>query len=90
MACAFIFQNQNQQFLTKSNEWVDGSESQTLLKTLFKDEALNIKAEHSVKNPELRLSIVNCELNAKGHPQVRVATNEESAPTQESSAPAGN
>jgi hypothetical protein len=76
MASAFIFQNQNDQFLNKNNEWVDGSESQSLLKTLFKDEALNIKAEQSVKNPELRLRIVSCNISDKGHLQFGVTHQE--------------
>lgn len=74
MPKAFIFQNQHQQYLNKSSEWVDGSESQALLKTLYKDEALNIKAEQSVRNPELRLSIVPCTLNTKGHPELSAPT----------------
>lgn len=73
MTEAFLIQNQHQQFLDKHGTWVDGSEAQTLYKTAHKDEAINIKVEHSVKDVELRLSIVSCKLNEKGFPIVEHA-----------------
>ena len=77
MSSAYIFQNQHQHFLSKSGEWVDGREGQALLKTFYKDEALNTKVEQTVKNPDLRIRIVECELNSRGLPQLNLPKEEQ-------------
>lgn len=68
MTAAFIIQNQHHFFLSKNGEWLDGREANALYKTIHKDEAINMKVEHSVRDPNLRLRIVDCSLNDKGLP----------------------
>jgi len=87
MSEVFILQNQHQQFLDKSGLWVDGSEATALAKTNHKDEALNLKAEQSVRHPELRIQILSCPTNHKGQPKIDVPdmaeTNEPLCDTEE-------
>lgn len=66
MSEAYILKNQFDLFLDKHGEWVDQAEPSSLYRTVHKDEAINIMVEHSVKNPDLRIKIETCELNAKG------------------------
>lgn len=66
MTTVFIIQNHDQTYLTKQGEWVDGSEASALFRTAHKDEAINMKVEQSVRNPLLRLNVVDAKLNAKG------------------------
>lgn len=67
MSELYIIQNQHNLYLDKHGEWVDGSESQSLFRTAHKDEAINIKVEHAVRSPDLRLSLVLASTNEKGH-----------------------
>lgn len=67
MTDLYIIQNQYQQFLAKHGEWVEQAQGPGLYRTAHKDEAINMKVEQSVRNPELRLTIVLCALNDKGH-----------------------
>ena len=71
MTEAYVIQNQHAHFLNKSGEWGNGQENTTLYRTLHKDEAINVKVEQSVRNPDLRLKVVTCALNAKGQPQIQ-------------------
>ena len=66
MTEVFIIQNHDQNYLTKQGEWVEGSDANQLFRSPYKDEAINMKVEQSVRNPELRLSIIACQLNDKG------------------------
>lgn len=66
MSDVYIIRNQDDLYLSKQGEWVDGSESQSLFRTSHKDEALNVKVELSVRTPQLRLTIVPSALNEKG------------------------
>lgn len=58
MTEVYIIRNQHQLYLDKQGAWVDGSDSHQLYRTRFKDEAINTKVELSVRQPELRLTLV--------------------------------
>jgi hypothetical protein len=58
MTEVYIIRNQHQLYLDKQGAWVDGSDSHQLFRTRFKDEAINTKVELSVRQPELRLTLV--------------------------------
>lgn len=66
MAEVFIIQNHDQTYLSKHGDWIDGSQANQLFRSHHKDEAINIKVEQSVRNPQLRLSIISGQLNEKG------------------------
>lgn len=68
----YVIQNQHKLFLDKHGEWVDGSDSQTLYRTAHKDEAINVKVEHAVRSPELRLTLVPVTTNERGRLQITV------------------
>lgn len=71
MSEVYIIRNQDQLYLSKQGEWVDGSDSQSLFRTAHKDEALNMKVELSVRDPKLRLNLVTVVLDEKGHLALR-------------------
>jgi len=64
----FILQNQDGYFLSKSGDWVDGREPNTLFRTLHKDEALNQLFESNSQDYSLRITIFDCEANSKKQP----------------------
>jgi len=66
----FILQNQDGYFLSKSGDWVDGREPNTLFRTLFKDEALNQLFESNSQDHSLRITIFTCEANTKKQPVI--------------------
>jgi hypothetical protein len=67
MSEVYIIRNQGHLYLNKQGEWVDGSDSHGLFRTVHKDEALNMKAELSVRDPHVRLTLVTGTLDVKGH-----------------------
>ncbi|MBC6906245.1 hypothetical protein DWB84_12305 [Saccharophagus sp. K07] len=67
MSEMYIIRNQDHFYLSKQGEWVDGSDSHGLFRTAYKDEAINVKVELSVRDPHLRLTIVPGVLDEKGH-----------------------
>lgn len=67
MSEVYIIRNQDHLYLNKQGEWVDGSDSHGLFRTVHKDEALNMKAELSVRDPHVRLTLVIGALDEKGH-----------------------
>lgn len=75
----YVIQNQHKLFLDKHGEWVDGSDSQTLYRTAHKDEAINVKVEHAVRSPELRLTLVPVTTNERGRLQITVEAASETA-----------
>lgn len=81
MTEVFIIQNHDQAYLGKHGDWIDGSEANHLFRSLHKDEAINMKVEQSVRNPQLRLSVIPCQLNEKGQLQL---TATEASPTIDS------
>lgn len=74
MASVFVVKNQSGFYLSKQQEWVDGSDSQALYRTLHKDEAINTVFEVSSRDIYLRAEALVCECDEKGHPRVDVAT----------------
>lgn len=67
MSEVYIIRNQDNFYLDKQGEWVDGNDSHRLFRTAYKDEAINVKVELSVRHPQLRLTIVSGVLDEKGH-----------------------
>ncbi len=78
MTEVYIIRNQDQLYLDKQGEWVDGSESHSLYRTAYRDEAINTKVELSVRHPQLRLTIVAGALDERG--QVALAASEAMTP----------
>lgn len=65
---AFILQDQHEQYLNKSLEWVHGCDANQLFKTPHRDVALNQLMELNAKDIQLRAQIISCELNTSGNP----------------------
>lgn len=70
MTNVFIIQNQNGLLLSKQGDWVDGVNAGQVYRTLYKDEAVNVKVELSVRDPGLRLRILSCAAPDKGQLQL--------------------
>lgn len=83
MTSVFVVKNQLGQYLNKQQEWVDGSDSHTLLRTLHKDEAINTVFEVSSRDIYLRAEAFACELDAKGNPIVDKAPAENTIASEE-------
>jgi len=66
----YILHNQDGYFLTKSGDWADGRELATLYKTIHKDEAINQLFEVNSKDYNLRISLLECEVNSKKQPLI--------------------
>lgn len=64
----FVVKNQHGLYLSKQQEWVDGTEAQALYRTRHRDEAINTVFEVSSRDIYLRAETVVCELDAKGVP----------------------
>lgn len=58
MLPVFLLQNQHDQYLGKSGEWLSGADSKTLFRTQHKDEAINQKVEVAVKQADTRVQIM--------------------------------
>ncbi|WP_299594050.1 hypothetical protein [uncultured Microbulbifer sp.] len=70
MSHVYVLTNQHQQFLSKSNEWIDGRENNKLFRTEHKDVAINQMFEANTRNVSLRIELLECPLDTKKHPQV--------------------
>lgn len=70
MSHVYVLTNQQQQFLSKSNEWIDGREAGKLFRSEHKDVAINQMFEANTRDVSLRIELLQCELNGKGQPQV--------------------
>ncbi|SHF27455.1 hypothetical protein SAMN04487965_1806 [Microbulbifer donghaiensis] len=70
MSHVYVLTNQYQQFLSKSNEWIDGREASRLFRSEYKDVAINQMFEANTRNVSLRIELLQCELNPKGQPQI--------------------
>ncbi len=64
---AFILQNQHEQYLDKSLEWVNGCNVNRLFQSPHKDVALNQLMELNAKDIQLRATVITCELNTTGN-----------------------
>ncbi len=66
MSDVYILKNQYDLFLDKHGEWVDQADPSVLYRTVHRDEAINVKVEHTVKHPDLRIQVQACALNERG------------------------
>jgi hypothetical protein len=72
MSKVFIIKNQDDFYLTRQNEWNNGSEAALLFKTPHHDIALNTLIELNSKDIHLRGVIMEVETSDKGLPIVEV------------------
>lgn len=70
MSELFILQNQDNLFLNKQKDWVDGRDLNSLFKTTYKDEAINQMVEVSSKDYRQRIKVLQCSANEKGLPNI--------------------
>ena len=70
MSQVFVIQNQHGHFFSKQKDWIDGRDRRQLYRTPHRDEAVNHVFEQSSKDIELRASVLDCELDDNGQPQV--------------------
>ena len=70
MSELFILQNQDNLFLGKQNNWLDGRDPGALFKTSHKDEAINQMFEASSRDYKQRIKVVGCPANEKGFPAI--------------------
>ena len=68
----FVIRNQNQHYLGRHHEWVDGSHRPALFRTPYRDVAVNELFEVNVKDFALRGEIIACDTDDKGYPVVEV------------------
>lgn len=69
----FVIRNQQGLYLSKQQEWLDGTDSHVLYRTRHRDEAINTVFEVSSRDIYLRAETVICELDAKGNPALATA-----------------
>ena len=68
----FVIRNQNQHYLGRHHDWLDGSHRPALFRTPYRDVAVNELFEVNVKDFALRGEILACEADDKGYPAVEV------------------
>lgn len=68
MSDVYILQNQQQYFLNRQKEWIDGRDLGSLYKTPYKDEAINLQFEISSKDYTQRIKVIGCKVNERGLP----------------------
>ena len=68
----FVIRNQNQHYLGRHHDWLDGSHRPALFRTPHRDVAVNELFEVNVKDFALRGEIIACEADDKGYPAVEV------------------
>ncbi|MFT7560221.1 MAG: hypothetical protein ACI93R_002139 [Flavobacteriales bacterium] len=66
MQTVFLLKNQNNEFLTKSRQWLAAGDCRTLFRSAYPDDVLNEKVELTVKNPSLRIKTIEASLGEKG------------------------
>ncbi|HSB96486.1 MAG TPA: hypothetical protein VLC91_08565 [Spongiibacteraceae bacterium] len=69
----FVVKNQHDLYLSKQQEWVDGTDTQSLYRTRHRDESINTVFEVSSRDIYLRAESVVCEVDAKGNPVLATA-----------------
>ncbi len=67
-----MIRNQNQHYLGRHHDWLDGSHRPALFRTPYRDVAVNELFEVNVKDFALRGEIIACEADDKGYPAVEV------------------
>ena len=68
MSKLFIIRNQNGQYLSKQQEWLDGNDRNVLYRTVYRDEAINTVFEVSSRDIYLRAEALACDADARGNP----------------------
>jgi len=76
----FVIRNQNQHYLGRHHDWLDGSHRPALFRTEHRDVAVNELFEVNVKDFALRGEIIACEADDKGYPVVEVLNPSPDAP----------
>lgn len=69
----FVIRNQQGQYLSKQQEWVDGADNHVLYRTRHRDEAINSIFEVSSRDIYLRAETIVCELDGKNNPALATA-----------------
>ena len=59
----YVLINQNNQLLARSGEWLGTKQEKLLYRSKFKDEAINLKVDHAVKQPDMRLRLIEVTMN---------------------------
>lgn len=59
----YVLVNQNNQLLARSGEWLGTKQEKLLYRSKFKDEAINLKVDHAVKQPDMRLRLIEVTMN---------------------------
>jgi hypothetical protein len=68
----YVIRNQNQHFLGRHGEWLDGSHVPALFRTDHRDVAVNELVEVNLRDFDLRGEILACESDDDGYPIVEV------------------
>jgi hypothetical protein len=64
----YLLQNNDGLLLSKQWEWLEHTTPASWYHTEYKDDALNTRLELTIKHPQMRINIIQCPLNDKGHP----------------------
>lgn len=67
-----VIRNQNNHYLGRRGEWLDGSHVPALFRTEHRDTALNELFETNIRDFDLRGEILECEVDKHGYPVVEV------------------
>ena len=72
MSTTYVIRNQNQHYLGRQGEWLDGSHRPALFRTPHRDVALNELVEVNLRDLSLRGELLACEATEDGLPEVEV------------------
>ena len=72
MKTLFVIRNQNDHYLGKQHDWVDGHHRPALFRTEHRDVAINELFETNIRDFDLRGEIVPVEVDKHGYPAVEV------------------
>lgn len=64
----YVVRNQRDQFLSKQNEWVSGSERHALFRSAHRDVAVNQLFEATLRDFDVRAEVVACRADSRGDP----------------------
>ena len=67
-----VIRNQNNHYLGRHGEWLDGSHVSALFRTEHRDAALNELFETNIRDFDLRGEILECEIDKHGYPVVEL------------------
>jgi hypothetical protein len=72
MSKVFIIKNQDNHYLDKHDEWVDGSEAAQVFRSPHRDIALNKLIDQNIRDVSIRGELIQCELDSHNQPRVNV------------------